>query len=375
MKLKMIVIPLLALLLAQYVLILFTDSLTYKIIATGVSLLTCAALAYIALTYIRRSEAAFKKEAKRLDEKSGFRGEMLEIVNAVASQTEVVKILRELLPKLNISTRSLCSAFYTVNNATGRLEIRHSVGFGRNLYNEFDISLGEGMVGQAVIKKDITIYADIPEDTVYMVRTFLGKIKPRSLMIVPIVIEDKPVAALVCASIYDYTPDELEVIELIRHYLGVAVKNGANFEKNKRLANELEFQNRLIQDQFEDMKKRLDERTALFNTLFNRMGTGCRFALDARGNVFIWGKGAEQTFKVSARAAAGKQIDRICEDGGWPLLSKSFKEAEREGKYNEFFFKHDQEGKTHGYNLEMRCLRNDENEPCGFSVTIKEENA
>jgi two-component system chemotaxis sensor kinase CheA len=194
--------------------------------------------------------------------KKGFmRQEFLAIANIVASYMEIEKLLHDLLPKLNNITHSTCSAFYGVNHSTNKLELRYSTGFSGNIYKEFDLTLSEGLIGVAAASKNITLYRDIPEDTVYVTRTVLGKIMPRSLMVVPIIAQEQTAGVLVCASIYDYTQDDQDMLELIRNYIGVAVINGANYEKTKRLANELVFQNKLIQEQYEDMKRKLNEKS------------------------------------------------------------------------------------------------------------------
>jgi transcriptional regulator with GAF, ATPase, and Fis domain len=216
---------------------------------------------------LREFYAVLVKVKIQFEKKGKMRQELLDIANTVASYMEIEELLHDLLPKLNAATRSTCSAFYSVNNSTNKLEIRHSVGFSKNIYGEFDILLGEGFIGRAAIKKEILLVKDIPDDTVFVTRTFLGKIKPRCLMVVPITAQDHLSGVLVCASIYDYSQEDQDMIELARHYMGVAVINGVNYEKTKRLANELAFQNKLIQEQYEEMKQRLDEKTRLLNSM------------------------------------------------------------------------------------------------------------
>lgn len=304
---------------------------------------------------------------KRLLSKRGqMRQELLDIVHSIASNMEFGKLLRELMPKLNEATRSNCCAFYAVNHSTHKLEIRHSVGFSKNVYGEFDLTLGEGMIGQAATKQIITLYRDIPEDTVYFIRTFLGKIKPRNLMIVPVISGDQLAGVLVCASIYDYTAEDREMTELIKHYLGVAVNNGSNYEKNKRLTNELTFQNKLIQDQHEEMKKKLDEKTQLLNNLMNYIGDDCLYTLDTRGVILVWNQGAEKMHAINRHEAVGKHIDRVYEEYHWPSINKALQTALKNGSYTECFWRYEPEGKKQCYEMTMTCMQNEQNEPIGI---------
>jgi putative methionine-R-sulfoxide reductase with GAF domain len=315
---------------------------------------------------------ALKSTKLALDKKGRNRQELLDIVNAVASHNEIGKLLRNLLPRLNDATRSSCSAFYSINASTNKLEIKHSVGFSKNIYSEFDINLGEGLVGQAAAKNEITYYRDIPEDTVYFVRTFIGKLKPRSMMVVPVLSNDTPTGVLVCVSIYDYTQDDRDMIELIRYYVGVAVSNGANYERTLRLTGELQFQNKLIQDQHEQMKTRLDEKTAWLNAMLGYTGVNVACALDVRGIVVIWSDTAARVYGVSAKNAVGKYFDRICEDNGWPSAGKVLQEALLRGSADETCNRAPSNAPRQTVSLNLRCVYDAQREPLGVLISINE---
>ena len=307
-----------------------------------------------------------------LDHRGRMRQELFDIVNTIATNMEFENLLRNLLPKLNEATRSSCSAFYAVNHSTGKLEIKHSVGFSKNIYSEFDLTLGEGLIGQAMLKSDITILRDLPEDTVYIIRTFLGKIKPRCLIIVPVSCQEQAAGALVCASIYDYAREDRDMIELIRHYLGVAVNNGINFEKNKRLTSELSFQNKLIQDQHEDMKRRLDEKTQLLNLIVDYIEEGCLYALDMKGVIQVWNKGAERVHGVKGSQAIGRNIDRVYDENNWPSVSKAIQRTVKDGEYTESFWLNTPAGYRFRYEMTMKCMYGENNEPIGILNMIRE---
>ena len=228
-------------------------------------LVLLAMVIYLAVHIARGHKNEIKKKDEELE---GFKRvlakrehtykQILEIAHYVALNMDFEKTLQGLLPKVLGLTKSNCCAFYTVNNAS-RLALKHSIGFGKNIYQEFDLSIGEGFIGNLALKEEITVIYDVPDDTIYTVRTFLGKIKPRNVMVVPIFHESQLSGVMVCASINAYTEDEQALVEMIRNYLGVAVGNGINAEKTRRMSGELEFQNKLIQNQHEEMQKRLEE--------------------------------------------------------------------------------------------------------------------
>jgi PAS domain-containing protein len=227
-----------------------------------------------------------------------------------ATSLEFDKFLQAFLPHLSTLTRSNGCAFYAVNHGN-KLVLKHSIGFGKNLYSEFDLSLGEGFVGQFASQNETTVIHEIPDDTIYIVRTFLGKIKPRSIMTAPVFHQGKLYGLLVTASIFAYSEAERELVDIVRYDLGVAAGSGINVEKMKRMANELTFQNKLIQDQHEEMRNRLKDKEQLLSCLVTSLCDGGIFILDEKGKVLYWSKGAEALLGVSANSTVGYSLSEI----------------------------------------------------------------
>jgi PAS domain S-box-containing protein len=302
------------------------------------------------------------------NEREFQRKDILDIAHSVAQNMEFEKLLRELMPKLAQLIKSNCCAFYTVNQSTGKLILKHSIGFGKNIYGEFDLTLGEGFIGHIALKEDTTIITKIPDDTIYTVRTFLGKLKPRSLMVVPIKYLDQLNGILVCASIYDYTEDDRARVDLLKYYLGVAVGNGVNYEKNKRLTNELVFQNKLIQDQYEEMRKQLADRERLLGILATRLSGACFFVTDDGGKVLFFSRGAEALYGIKAESAVGRNIAQVHAERGWPPVGDIFKDAADGGEH--CIWMADGEGRRR---FEMCLSRlSDGDAQAGIFVDIKE---
>ncbi|MCL2015576.1 MAG: GAF domain-containing protein [Defluviitaleaceae bacterium] len=263
----------------------------------------------------------YKKQTKNLEsdvknmhenqtKQENIHKKILELAHNVVLNSDFDKLLQDILPQIIELTNSACCAFYSLTSAT-KLSLKHSIGFGKNVYSEFDISMGEGFVGNAAQLDNITIIRDIPEDTIYFVRTFLGKIKPKSLMIVPIRQQEQLNGVLVCASVHSYTEEELHLAETIKYYIGMAIINGISSEKNKRLTNELAFQNRLIQDQHEEMRKRLSDKEQLVQYLVNIGKNDIVFVLGPSCKVLYWDKKAIYIYGLSREEATGRHISNV----------------------------------------------------------------
>lgn len=308
----------------------------YWIVAGCLAAVTIPLIFYMWHRYrkaIKRTAQEILAMKQTLEMREHIHKEILEIANYVALNAEFDKALHELLPKFSTLTHSNCCAFYTVNNAS-RLTIKHSIGFGKNVFSEFDLTIGEGFIGNLALNKDVTIVYDVPDDTVYMIRTFLGKIKPRNVMVVPILHQGQLSGVLVCASINNYTKEDIALVEMLKCYLSIAVENGINAEKNKRLSNELAFQNKLIQNQHEEMRKRLKDKELLIAHLINISEDKIVYVLNADYNVLYWGKSAKAIFGLAKDTALNKNIDQIHNELGWDIIEPALKNMPEDEEYN-----------------------------------------
>ena len=179
--------------------------------------------------------------------------QITKILYSLAVTVDFNKFLSDFLPQVLDISESLCTAFYSLNHFTNKLELKYSIGFSKNIYQEFDLTANEFLQNNS----DIKIINNIPNDSIYMIKFFTGKIKPKSLMIVPIINKDELTGILVLASIYNYTDAQIETISSLKSYLNIAIENGKNIEKKDRLINELNFQNKLIQDLNDELETKI----------------------------------------------------------------------------------------------------------------------
>ena len=308
----------------------------------------------------RRNDYA--RELNRLD--------ILDIINSVASNTELEPLLEQLLSKLMESLKSNWGVFYLANNATNKLEIKASVGFSKNIYSEFDLTIGEGLVGTAALKRKTVIIGDIPDDTVYITKTFLGSIKPKNLMLVPVTNQDQLLGVLALGSIYSYANSETELIDLIKPYIGAAIGNCVIYERSKRLTNELKFQNKLIQDLNGELEAKMNERELFMGGVLNSIKDYAIYATDIYGAVLAWNTGAEVLFGHTAVEIIGKNIQMIysAEDVESGYIRQRIERVLTDGFYSEkikgrnvssHFALYDESGQVIGITTVAICKHNE----------------
>ena len=69
-----------------------------------------------------------------------------EILISTVVNRDIEKFFADIMPKIMNITKSQLIVFYMVNKVTNKLEIKSSVGFGKGIYSQFDMSMSEGFL-------------------------------------------------------------------------------------------------------------------------------------------------------------------------------------------------------------------------------------
>ncbi|GHV41976.1 hypothetical protein FACS189490_09940 [Clostridia bacterium] len=273
--------------------------------------------------------------SRTLSRREKNRSEILNLLNFTASSIEIEQLLETLMPKLLESSQSNWGAFYLANNATNKLELKCSFGFSKEMYSEFDINIGEGFIGLAAYTRKTQLMTNIPEDSIFISRTFLGKMVPRNLIFVPIIHQDILMGVLVLGSVYEYTAEQLEIIDIIKYYVGAAISNGVIYERNKRLTNEMRFQNKLIQDLNAELETKITDHNLFLSTILDSLTGYAVYSTDKDGGVLSWSAGAEILFGYSASEMIGKNVSFLysIEEIEAGVLKRRTDAIKRDGKY------------------------------------------
>lgn len=309
-----------------------------------------------------------------LKQKEAGRTRVLNMVNTVTSNMEIEKLFEDLMPKLVENMNSNWGAFYLANHATGKLELKSALGFSKNIYNEFDLTIGEGLIGSAANLTEITVLRDIPSDTMFVTKTFLGKINPRNIMIVPVINNEQLLGILSLASIYEYTNEQMEIVNMMKYYLGIALGNCVIYERTKRLTNELQFQNSLIQSLNDELENKVSDRSLFLKNIIDSITDYSIYVVDKDGIVLEWNKGAELLLGYAEEEVKGKHINVIYSDAEVRAgnVKRRMDMVKQHGQYTENGWRYRKDGMKYYAEMALFGLYNDHQELIGMTNVSKD---
>lgn len=149
--------------------------------------------------------------------------------------------------------------FYIYDDDSQRLRITASYAYNRKKYLKGELKVGEGLVGQAAIEKDIIYRTEIPEFYLSITSGILGEKKPDSLLIVPLFMEEKLQGAFEFASLKHFKDYEIEFIKEIAEIVARTIYNLKITEKTERLLKESQEMTQELKENEEELRQNAEE--------------------------------------------------------------------------------------------------------------------
>ena len=182
-------------------------------------------------------------------------GEILRIYN---SQIDILAdhVIQELVGYLNASA----GGFFLVDDSApdAGIKLMASFAFERKKYIQQNFAFGEGLVGTCAIEQDRIFLTEIPDN--YMnITSGLGESKPRSLLLVPLKLENETLGVIEIASIQVLKEFEISFVEKLAESIASAVATVKMNMRTSRLLEQSQQQAREMASQEEIMRRQMEE--------------------------------------------------------------------------------------------------------------------
>jgi len=152
-------------------------------------------------------------------------------------------------------------AIFVINNEDENniyLELEAAYAFERKKYTDRQIQLGEGLTGTCAIEKQSIYLTDIPNDYV-SITSGLGDSNPKSVLIVPLKIEDDIFGVIELASFSEFEPYQIKFLEQVSENIASTLKSIKVARHTELLLKKSQQQAEELQSQEEEMRQNLEE--------------------------------------------------------------------------------------------------------------------
>lgn len=141
------------------------------------------------------------------------------------------------------------------------MELAACYAWDKKKFLEKKIYKGEGLSGQAWIEGDVIYLTEVPKDYV-SITSGLGEANPRSVLIVPLKLNDEIHGVIEMASFKEYDEFEIEFIERIAENIASTISSVKVNERTQKLLEESTMMTEQMRAQEEEMRQNMEELQA-----------------------------------------------------------------------------------------------------------------
>ncbi len=173
---------------------------------------------------------------------------------------EIKPLAYDILVNLTEYTGAVQGAFYIFDDEIQKLTAVSSYAYGREKFLQNEYSLGEGLVGQASYEKNVIFRKNLPDDFVTVSSGLLGEKKPKSILIMPLLGDEKIQGAVEIAFLQnEISEDVINLFEELSEIIGQTLFNIKANTTTKKLLFESQKLTEDLKRNEEELRKNAEE--------------------------------------------------------------------------------------------------------------------
>jgi PAS domain S-box-containing protein len=141
------------------------------------------------------------------------------------------------------------------------LELKACYAYERKKFITQKVGIGEGLVGQTFLERQTVHLREVPPGYLTISST-LGETEPRSIVLVPLIANDKIEGILELASLNEYQPHHIEFLEKVGESLASSLISVRSADRMRVLLQSAQQQAEEVRAQEEEMRQNMEELEA-----------------------------------------------------------------------------------------------------------------
>lgn len=207
------------------------------------------------ITERKQHEASLKEKFRELEY---LREGQIALSERMRGQQDISRLGQSILNHLVPFTNGQLGAFYW---ATEDKKLKRVSGYAisKTDATEKIIEFGEGLMGQVALEKRSLLIQNVPEGYFHKIKSDLGEMTPKSLIICPILYEDEVNGVIEIASIVPFTEHQRAFLSHVSGNIGIAINTTNVRSKVEELFDKSQTLNQNLQSQQEELKTANEE--------------------------------------------------------------------------------------------------------------------
>jgi len=214
--------------------------------------------------------ANLRETTRANEEQDWLKTNLAQIGRLMQGQRDLAQVSQLIMNELTPMVGAQHGALYLEEDS--ELVLTAGYGLARDRVGRERFAMGEGLIGQAALERRTIHVREVPEDYL-RIRSGLGEAAPASVIVMPIVFEDRVLGVVELASFEGFNPVHLSFFDQFTETMAVTInaiiattRTAALLEESQRLAHELQERSDELQRQQAELRRsntELEEKAAL----------------------------------------------------------------------------------------------------------------
>jgi len=217
------------------------------------------------LIELKDSLVVAKREEKRREEEDARRRRTADGIAQFSdilrqNQNNLKKLGREVISNLVKFIKANQGVIFTIveTEEHAYLKLLSAYAWNREKFLEKNIELGEGLIGSVAQEKFTVYMTDVPEDYIE-IKSGTGSANPKSILLIPLKVEDEVLGVLELASFHPFEKYEIELVELIAENIASTLKSVRISAQTSELLEKFQIQAAEMKEQEHAMRQTIDD--------------------------------------------------------------------------------------------------------------------
>jgi PAS domain S-box-containing protein len=190
------------------------------------------------------------------------------IANVLRLHNSIDSLSSEVIEQLIKYIKATQGALYVYNEDTCKLVNVATYAYNRKKFINQEFSIGQGLIGQCAYEMDIIYRTEIPDDYVTITSGILGDKKPGSLLIVPLITDEKLQGVIEFASLENEIPPlTITYLRELGEIIARTIFNLNINQKTERLLLEAQQMTEELRENEEELRQSAEEMRATHEEL------------------------------------------------------------------------------------------------------------
>lgn len=185
-----------------------------------------------------------------------------EISNILRIHNKLDTLAYDVLVCLVKYSKMIQGSFYFYDEERKTIANLASYAYNRRKYVNQEFHIGEGLIGQCAYEKDIIYRTEIPNDYVSITSGILGDQKPKAIIIIPLISDEKLYGILEFASINEIPPLTIRFFKDLAEIIARTIFNISVNERTERLLLESQQMTEELRENEEELRQNAEEMMA-----------------------------------------------------------------------------------------------------------------